>query len=1406
MKIYVILILSLIFQVVANAQWSAPVNLSPNAVSAGLNESMGSCIGVSGDTVHVVWTDKLNTTTAALYYTRSINAGLTWSNPVALTDVAANGWNPAIAVNGLNIHLVWRNIVNNVRLSYYKRSTDGGRSWCSNVMLDSAVADWPAVAVSGYNIYVVNDIVTSSSPYNTEIFFIKSTDNGKTWSTHKQITFSTGRSEDEAITAQGSNIYMSWNDNRNGQMQIFYKHSSDYGETWEPEVAVAPPSCYSTMVSADSANIDIPYAGATSGKYQLHLVQSTDNGVSWGTNIDLTKDTAKTYAYPYMVRDGNDLHLTYLKAGVGGQYLHSGDGGKSWDAPVNFCFSGITTFIAFSGSVLHVIVPDSGHINYFRNPTGNPVKQKIVKLPVTVTQNSSSVKKYDIYELTMLNNTSYPNPYDGVDINAVITSPTSKKYNVGGFYYGPNTWKLRFAPMEEGTWTWTLNYNDGKGTFDTSGTFSSISSNASGFLRIHPKNPCRFMTEGDGKAFYPLGYDDPYETSEVFFLNTTAAGNNFQRAYGGATNNFLKAFNVNNSGMCTYDTAFGKQGDQFSELLHKYGMKYLMTFFNSSPTMDLTSNPTARQALYNYHKYIINRYGAYVDAWEFFNEQSNVPQSYLDSISNFIHKIDPYHHLITISYDQPQDNQSCIDFIGDHHYIGNDDIDLDNVMGINTYRTKYNKPVLYGEGGNNSPQGAYSPLRYRIQIWTAFFSEGGVLFWKGGAKSSVDVSQNGGGAGIANQYISFEEGAESKVLSDFSSNFDPEATPITPTLTPANQMRCYGLASKVDLGIYFVHSSNHNSIISGATVKTNIPTDMYGQWIDPATGNLVQTLSVKAGIQTLQIPPFKTDIVLRLLQVTTQSVLQFSTPSYTVNGDQSRITLYVNRIGGNFSTPVSVDYNTSDISAKSGIDYSESKGTLNWAANDSSPKIITVPLIVSSNLKPDITFNVVLSNPSAGALTGNSGIAMVTKYNSVVNSGAFSASYYTVSQNAGVLNVQVNRLGNGVGPMSVYYATRGAGGTDFVAIPDGKNTLNWADGDMSPKTIPITILNTAAAGKQFYVTLNDNGWSVPGSSGGSFVRAEVTILNSNSSPGVLTFTGNTGLTMNGYGYAACKYSVKSSAGSISIPVSRVGGSAGAVSVTYSTSSQSLHVGTAISVIDYKDQSGTLSWADGDKADKLITIPIINNNKIELLNTTFYVYLGNPSGNALTSNPTVAEVTIIQSNKKPTISSIGDITIIQDSSASTSFTIDGNSPDSLIIFAKSTNLFLLPINKIIFGGKSQNRTLALTPIINQFGESNVSIYVTDGKDTASTTFHLTVKEKPNSVPELNNEKKLIVFPNPAIEFITISEFSGEVKIIDILGRIILIVNVQNNEKVDISGMNSGLYFIKIKDKIKVFVKI
>ena len=77
------------------AQWSVPINISPNARNPLMNENMGPCIAVSGDTVHVIWSDQTSHG-SAIYYTRSVDTGHTWSMAVAITDTNGKASMPCI--------------------------------------------------------------------------------------------------------------------------------------------------------------------------------------------------------------------------------------------------------------------------------------------------------------------------------------------------------------------------------------------------------------------------------------------------------------------------------------------------------------------------------------------------------------------------------------------------------------------------------------------------------------------------------------------------------------------------------------------------------------------------------------------------------------------------------------------------------------------------------------------------------------------------------------------------------------------------------------------------------------------------------------------------------------------------------------------------------------------------------------------------------------------------------------------------------------------------------------------------------------------------------------------------------------------------------------------------------------
>ncbi len=360
---------AIIFPLFSCAQWGPAVVISPNADTAGLNENMASCLAASGDTLHVVWCDH-RTTGSSIYYTHSLDTGISWSPAIPITDTNGHATFLAIAVSGSNVHVAWMDLISGQRASFYRRSPDGGNTWGPIVCLDSVSAFWPGLAASGS--LVVMSINKQPVVGNTEVYFTRSIDNGATWDSLQQISNANGRSEDPAIAALGSHVHLSWNDNRSGTMQIYYRYSSDAGLTWNAETpltnAVSPNTCYTSMVCLDGTFADVPY-GYNVGNFDVWLRQSADSGAIFANAQQLTNASAGE-AYPFMVRDSMELHLVYAQFGTGANYLHSADGGLTWDPPF-FIGAGSQPYIAYTGCVLHVIWPDSGAIHYRRNPTGN---------------------------------------------------------------------------------------------------------------------------------------------------------------------------------------------------------------------------------------------------------------------------------------------------------------------------------------------------------------------------------------------------------------------------------------------------------------------------------------------------------------------------------------------------------------------------------------------------------------------------------------------------------------------------------------------------------------------------------------------------------------------------------------------------------------------------------------------------------------------------------------------------------------------------------------------------------------------------------------------------------------------------------------------------------------------------
>lgn len=103
------------------------------------------------------------------------------------------------------------------------------------------------------------------------------------------------------------------------------------------------------------------------------------------------------------------------------------------------------------------------------------------------------------------------------------------------------------------------------------------------------------------------------------------------------------------------------------------------------------------------------------------------------------------------------------------------------------------------------------------------------------------------------------------------------------------------------------------------------------------------------------------------------------------------------------------------------------------------------------------------------------------------------------------------------------------------------------------------------------------------------------------------------------------------------------------------------------------------------------------------------------------------------NTAPTISNINNDAVCAGGSTGTiNFTVADaeTAAGSLTVTASSSNLTVVPIANIVLGGSDGNRTVVVTPAAGQSGASTITIFVSDGSTTSSTSFIVTAGPSSN----------------------------------------------------------------------------
>ena len=337
-----IAIILLFLSAPAFAGWSEPVRIG---IPGGYQYPQ---ILAAGDTLHVVGTllpggDKV-------VYLRSDNGGDSWSEGQVLSDTinSTNAMFARIVKHEQNLIVFWRSILNTGPRPWnigYSLSHDNGETWTETLYIINPGWDHILYFSASGSGPVVNVIASRRVSPDLIFYSIRSTNFGESWLGPVEIFQGAQSSRTDQISHNNMVFYVwagrfVWS----GVYEIFYIRSFDNGETWSENFRLSDDDSVLSRTPAIFTNGGYTVGATwTDWKYtpgwltgDIVYRQSSDSGSSWASESQITFNHLADYSDVCTSEDF--VHVIWQDYGMGITrrsiyYERSSDGGESWGDP-----------------------------------------------------------------------------------------------------------------------------------------------------------------------------------------------------------------------------------------------------------------------------------------------------------------------------------------------------------------------------------------------------------------------------------------------------------------------------------------------------------------------------------------------------------------------------------------------------------------------------------------------------------------------------------------------------------------------------------------------------------------------------------------------------------------------------------------------------------------------------------------------------------------------------------------------------------------------------------------------------------------------------------------------------------------------------------------------------------------
>jgi len=307
---------------------SIVVSITSGATLQELGLGLDPSIAIDGQNVFVAWRDAIGALCSGgscfndVFFIKSANNGQTFGAKINVSNDVGSSLYPLVATAGTNIYIAWQSSPSfDPEDIYFARSIDGGLTFSSPINLSSngGFSRYHMIAAEGSNVYVVWQ---DDTPGNTEIFFSRSIDYGATFGPIINLSSSSASSGSISMSLTGGAIYVAWIEGEAVPNGMIVRRSIDGGANFEERYIIAAKP--GSRVIFDNNNVyavwleKVPKVKSTPSNWETFFARSTDGGVTFSQAVNLSNNPTES-RYPDISVSGSNVYVAWQDGG--GNYI-----------------------------------------------------------------------------------------------------------------------------------------------------------------------------------------------------------------------------------------------------------------------------------------------------------------------------------------------------------------------------------------------------------------------------------------------------------------------------------------------------------------------------------------------------------------------------------------------------------------------------------------------------------------------------------------------------------------------------------------------------------------------------------------------------------------------------------------------------------------------------------------------------------------------------------------------------------------------------------------------------------------------------------------------------------------------------------------------------------------------------